>query len=364
MAALHERRAAESHASTAAFPKSRFAYRLLSLTNSNGGLFTNAQPLAGVATNTITYFSGGIVVTHTNALWELSPVEIVSRSVPPRQYPAVAPIEANVFAQEGVPVADMQAWLRSNDLALVVSRNVTTRDRADREQPFNLRVPGGVQTLGTNAPGGLYDISYIQFMQADQLRGLTFGRTNPVPGRRVLATPMHDVMATNFNVPITNNIPGATRLGLDGSQATFVPARRAMSHQTTATNGQHVVRERYWITYQPGEIRTCAVCHGLNTYNQANGPAATNSPAALSTLLRYWKDQTHYAKILSQSQTNGGFRVNVSATTRTNMVEATSDLTLNMWSPIYTNMGSTNGLFSFLDPAPTNAQRFYRISTP
>ena len=356
--------AADSNQGTAAFPKSRFAYRLISLTNANGGLFTNALPLAGVPTNTITYFSGGIVVTHTNALWELSPVEVVSRAVPPRQYPAVAPIEANVFAQEGVPVADMQSWLRSNNLALLVSRNVTMRDRADREQPFNLRVPGGVQTLGTNAPGGIYDISYIQFMQADQLRGLTFGTTNPVPGRRVLATPMHDTTATNFNVPIANNIPGATRLGLDGSQATFVPARRAMTHQTTATNGQHVVRERYWITYQPGEIRTCAVCHGLNTFNQANAPVATNSPAALSTLLRYWKDQTRYAKILSQSQTNGGFRVNISATTHTNVVEATSDLTLSVWSPIYTNTGSTNGLFSFLDPAPTNSQRFYRIAVP
>ena len=356
--------AADANIGTATFPKPRFAYRLISLTNTSGGLFTNAQPLAGVATNTITYFSGGFVVTQTNGLWELSPVEVVARSVPPRQGASVHPIEANVFAQEGVPVADLQSWLRSNNLALLVSRNVTMRDRADREQPFNLRVPGGAQTLGTNAPGGLYDISYIQFMQGDQLRGLTFGTTNAVPGRRVLATPMHDPMAMNFNVPITNNIPGATRLGLDGSQATFVPARRAISHQTTDTNGQHVVRERYWLTYQPGEIRTCAVCHGLNTFNQANAPVATNSPAALRTLLRYWKDQTRYARILSQSPTNGGFRVDVSATTRTNIVEATSDLTLNVWSPVHTNTGSTNGLFWFLDPTPTNAQRFYRILVP
>jgi hypothetical protein len=355
----------DSNIGSTTFPKSRFAYRLLSLTNNNGGFFTNAQLLAGVPTNTITYFNGSTLVTQTNGLWELSPVEVVVRAMPPHQLAPVAAIEANVFAQEGVPLADMQAWLRSNDLALVVSRNVTMRDRADREQPFNLRVPGGVQTLGTNAPGGIYDISYIQFMQADQLRGLTYNTTNPVPGRRVLAMPMHDVAATNFNVPVTNNVPGATRLGLDGSQATFVPARRAMTHQTTATNGQHVVRERYWITYQPGEIRTCAVCHGLNVFNQANAPIATNSPAALRSLLRHWKDQVGYAKILSVGKTNGGFRLDISGgTTRTNVLEASSDLTANSWTPILTNNGSTNGLYWLLDPAPTNTQRFYRISAP
>src|SRR6185436_2561710 len=195
----------------------------------------------------------------------------------------VAAIEAQVFTEEGVPIPDMQRWLQTNNLALLVSRNVTARDRADREQPFNLRVPGGVQTLGTNT-GPIYDIAYIQFLQADQLRGLTYGTTNPVPGRRVLAMPMHDPLPTAFNLPNTNGITGASQLGLDGSQATFVPARRAMTHQTVNTNGNHAVRERYWLTYQPGEIRTCAVCHGLNTKDQAGRPVPTNAPAALRDL--------------------------------------------------------------------------------
>ena len=197
------------------------------------------------------------------------------------------------------------------------------------------------------------------------MRGLTYNTTNPVPGRRVLAMPMHDVNA-NFNVPITNNVPGGTRLGLDGSQATFVPARRAMTPQTTDNSGQHVVRERYWITYQPGEIRTCAVCHGLNTQDQTGGALPTNAPAALRSLLRHWKDQTGYAKILSGGQTNGGFRVNVSGgTARTNVLEASSNLSLsNSWSPILTNASSSNGLYWLLDPAPTNMQRFYRIAVP
>jgi hypothetical protein len=355
----------DSNQGTPTRPRSLYNFRLMKLVKS-GAVWTTNQFLTGGLTNLAVYFSGSLLVTNTNVLWELQPVEIATRPAPPSQGSApVASIEAQVFAEEGVTITDMQSWLRSNDLALLVSRNVTMRDRADREQPFNLRVPGGVQTLGTNAPGNIYDISYIQFMQADQLRGLTYNTTNPVPGRRVLAMPMHDAAATNHNVPITNNIPGATRLGLDGSQATFVPARRALSHQTTDNTGQHVVRERYWITYQAGEIRTCAVCHGLNTLSQANTPLPTNSPAALRSLLRYWKDKTGYAKVLSAGQTNGGFRVNVSGgTTRTNVLEASSDLTANAWSPILTNGGSTNGLYWLLDSAPTNAQRFYRMSVP
>lgn len=302
-------------------------------------------------------------MTQTNALWELQPVEVVARPVPPRQYPSVAPIEAQVFAEEGVPVPDMQSWLRTNNLALLVSRNVTVRDRADREQPFNLRVPGGVQTLGTNT-GKIYDIGYIQFLQADQLRGLTFGTTNPVPGRRVLATPMHDTAAVAFNVPTTNGPVGATRLGLDGSQATFVPARRAMTHQTTETNGQHVVRERYWLTYQPGEIRTCAVCHGLNVADQAGHAVATNAPAALRDLLRYWKQQTGYSKILSGGLSNGVFRANLTAPpNRTHILEATTDF--SQWTPVGTNTGTTNGVFWIADPDFTNfLHRFYRLKTP
>src|SRR5205823_6988384 len=139
---------------------------------------------------------------------------------------------------------------------------------ADREQPFNLRIQGtGTQTVATNSGGAkIYDVRYIQFFQADQLRGLTFGTTNPAPGRRVLAAPLHDTTA--FNLPNPTGPPGSSRLGDDGSQATFLPARRAMTHQLTDNSGTEVVRERYWLTYQPGEIRTCTSCHGINTTDQ------------------------------------------------------------------------------------------------
>ena len=41
-----------------------------------------------------------------------------------------------------------------------------------------------------------------------------------------------------------------------------------MRHHTVDAGGIHLVRDRYWITYQPGEIRTRAVCHGLNVAYQ------------------------------------------------------------------------------------------------
>ena len=355
--------ALDSNLGTAAFPKSAYAYRLVALTNNASNVWFAATNLTSGFTNTISYWAGNTHVTHTNGLWELQPVEVVSNQVPAQLSASVASIEAQVFAAEGVDIPVMQAWLRSNNLALLVSRNVTMRDRADREQPFNLRVPGGVQTLGTNT-GKIYDIAYIQFLQGDQLRGLTFGTTNPVPGRRVLAMPMHDFAATNFNVPVTNGLIGATSLGKDGSQATFVPARRAMTHQIVDTNSNHVVRERYWITYQPGEIRTCAVCHGLNTQNQAGGLLPTNSPAALQDLLRFWKSQVGYTKILSAGPTNKTFTANISGPmTRPTIFEATTDF--QSWTPVATNASSSNGLFLLSDPGTTNfPYRFYRSKVP
>ena len=356
--------AVDANLGTATFPKSAYAYHLVALTNNASGVWFAATNLTGGFTNTVSYWSGNTRVTHTNGLWELQPVEVVSNKVPAQLSSSVAAVEAQVFTEEGVDVPVMQAWLRANNLALIVSRNVTMRDRADREQPFNLRVPLPNGAITTNNNGKLYDISYIQFLQADQLRGLTYGTTNPVPGRRVLAVPMHDFAATNNNVSVTNNLVGASQLGSDGSQATFVPARRALTHQSVDSGGNHVVRERYWLTYQPGEIRTCAVCHGLNTQNQAGGLVPTNAPTALRDLLRFWKSQTGYTKILSSGPSNGVFAANISGpTTRPTVLEATTDF--QNWTPVVTNLSSTNGLFLLNDPGMTNyPYRFYRGKVP
>jgi hypothetical protein len=187
--------------------------------------------------------------------------------------------------EENVNVTDLVAYMRRNNLALVVSRNVTTRDYNDQQQPFNLRV-AGTQTQTVAATGKVYDIAHIQFFQGDQIRGYG-GTTDPRPGRRVLAQLMHDPSVKN--PPNPSGPAGSVKLGSDGSMAAFVPARRAMSWQLTDAAGSGVVRERYWLTFQPGEIRTCTSCHGLNTRDQTNKSVPTNKPEALRELLKYYR---------------------------------------------------------------------------
>ncbi|MBN8482727.1 MAG: hypothetical protein J0L88_14185, partial [Xanthomonadales bacterium] len=79
-------------------------------------------------------------------------------------------------------------------------------------------------------------------------------------------------------------------IAADGSVAALVPARRALAWQSTASDGTPVVRERYWISAQPGDIRVCDGCHGVNQANQAGSPPAQNAPLALRDLLIHWRD--------------------------------------------------------------------------
>jgi len=100
---------------------------------------------------------------------------------------------------------------------------------------------------------------------------------------------------------------GGTELMSDGSQATFIPASRAVTWQLTGTNNNDsVVKERYWISFRPGEIRTCANCHGINTVDQLGRPTPTNAPLALRQLLRFWKTNSVNAYTLTVSNGTGG----------------------------------------------------------
>ena len=173
----------------------------------------------------------------------------------------------------------LSSWLRERELALVISRNVTQRDRNDVQQPYNLEVPGGVSSVA--AEGTTYQVSHLQFFQGDQLRAYEDGSR----GRRVLGRPMHGSdLVTDPAGPT-----GSVAIGADGSMAAFVPARRAMSWQLTDPDGTAVVRERNWVSFRAGEIRVCAACHGINKESQTGAAAPTNSPAALRTLLQSWQ---------------------------------------------------------------------------
>ena len=58
----------------------------------------------------------------------------------------------------------------------------------------------------------------------------------------------------------------------------------------TGHGGNEVVevRDTERPTRQPGEVRVCASCHGVNKADQAGLAAPTNKPEALRALVRYW----------------------------------------------------------------------------
>lgn len=308
-------------------PPSTYQFHLYTLTavSQNGATeyVPAASPLipAGIAKSGLQYnYASNIAgqpsgtVNYTGALWELQPVEIVARPAPPSttQASLAGTPEQMVFdafnlthPANGVSVAQMQQFLQRQNLALVVIRNATSRDRADQQQPYNLAVPGGVTTI-SDMPAylgpPLYCIDRMQFFEADQVRGFypSAGTiASALPGRRPLARPLNDAGALSNNMPGDIGAPGSQFIAADGSVALFVPANRPMVWQSLSpstacgTSPQPanavVVRERYWIDFQPGEIRACNSCHGVNQHNQAGQTAPANPPQALADLLAWWK---------------------------------------------------------------------------
>lgn len=278
---------------SATSPDPRYKFRLKRLaTGANNHLapVENLTPGGGI-TKSVSYWSPDDLIEYNGPFWELSPVEVRPRTVPPATAFTLKAPEQAAFTQEGVNVEEFRSYLRKNGLSLVVMRNVTTRDRTDKQQPYNLRVPGGTQTVAAGG-GRVYDISHMQFFQADQIRGLG-GANSPSSGRRVLAQTMHDTPTMAANLPNVSGPPGSVPIASDGSVALFVPASRAMAWHSTSPSGTPVVRERYWVTFQPGEIRACDGCHGVNQQNQATPPqsAAQNTALALRQLLARWRDR-------------------------------------------------------------------------
>ncbi len=271
---------------TNAAPIPNYRFRLKLMTAGSGGFLTAGANLTAGINETANWWSPDIAVSYTGELWELSPVEVRTRAVPPSlAEPTLGAPEQQAFATSGVSEATFRRYLRQQGLGVLSVRNNTHRDKADRQQPFRLRVPGGVQT----APGSgtLYDIVHFQAVQGDQVRGIG-GTATPTPGRRVVPRFLHDTAATSQNLPNPGGPQGSAPIFSDGSTAMFVPTRRALSWQTTGADGTSVVRERFWLTVQPGEIRACDGCHGINRSGQAAQPAATNTPLALVALVQQW----------------------------------------------------------------------------
>lgn len=293
--------AEEQNLGSTAAPNYNYAFRLRETQVVSGQRQPGALLTAGI-NKTLSWWSPDVQVNWSGTLWELDPVEVRARAVPPLTgLPPLPPPEQQALTDAGVPQELLRNWLHSKKLALVVSRDVTTRDRADQQQPYNLRVPGGVTTAPT-AGAKLYDVNRMQFFQADQIRGYGTGGKPPQQngtggvsaGRRVLPVHMHDTQAMAANPAVPAGQPAASfPISADGSVAAFVPAQRAMAWQLIDSSktgwDQAVVRERNWISFVPGETRVCASCHGVNTQDQSGGSKPDHKPLALVSLLTHWK---------------------------------------------------------------------------
>lgn len=282
---------------TRAAPIPRYLFRLRTLSTAGNG-FQAADTALTAGTGIVRhvqYFDPDVLVDYDGPMWELSPVEVRTRAVPPNPSETTAASEQAAYTSANASEAAFKQFLRDRNLGVVVMRDVTTRDVLDRQQPFNLAVAGGGRMTPASPVGTVYQIAHMQFFQGDQIRGNRGGpdpNDPPVPGRRVLAQFQHDAAAVSANLPNVGGPTASVPIAADGSVAAFVPARRALSWQSTAANGTPVVRERFWITLQPGEVRACDGCHGTNQTNQDGQPASVQTAQAFIDLLNRWNTQT------------------------------------------------------------------------
>jgi len=282
-----------------------------------GGLFRAGVPLTGGIQKEVRWYDGsGSLRGFKGALWELDPVEVVERAIPPLPGSVLPDIEKAVVENALDPVSldleDLKEWMANQDLALIVGRDVTSRDRGDRGQPYNLKVvhegQEGVASVVPALPpdATVLPVSYLEIFQGDRIRAYKpslnlYGYGGAIAGRRILAVPLHVATAQNLNT-LGEAVPAReksmARIYPDGSFAAFVPAYRAMTWQlvgpedTGNSNLSYppVVRERNWVSFKAGEVRVCAGCHGLNRFDQSGGLKPDNQPQALQALLEYWRE--------------------------------------------------------------------------
>lgn len=285
----------EDNTGTLNYPVSYYTFRIRLLDSTASGYFKpNATPLTGAGiTKSVWWWSPDDSVAYNGVMWETYPVELIARPRPTNPTTSVehvAPSEQALFTAAGVNLHDFRKFLRRNNLAVLAIRDVTSRDDADEQQPFNLKVFGSThKTIKANSADTipLYEVKHLQFLQSDQIRGIG-GIDSPRAGRRGIAQFLHDPTAMLYNLP-TTGAQGSANIHTDGSIAMVVPAKRALTWQLTDENNKGIVRERLWLSARPGEVRTCSSCHGESTLNQAGQTSPTNAPAALTALLNHMK---------------------------------------------------------------------------
>ena len=269
----------EQNIGTSAAPLSRYSFRLRYMTLSGNVAVPDQYVTSGI-TRSISFWQPDYLISFSNVtLWELNAIEIKQRQIPPVTLSSLPNPESSIFQEEGISVENIKNKLSAMNSALLVGRDVTSRDSLDRQQPFNLQVPGGIITKKNN--GKLYDVTRLQFFFANLVRGYG-GVNSPKSGRRAIAYP-HTLSDTTSAL---SDLEGA-KIFPDGSYAAIVPAERALTWQLNGSDKKAVIRERLWLTFKKGEIRVCASCHGVTSTTQAGGIEPENKPEALRHMIRY-----------------------------------------------------------------------------
>ncbi|HEX8153574.1 MAG TPA: hypothetical protein VF698_10630, partial [Thermoanaerobaculia bacterium] len=137
----------DANSGTFTHPQSRYDFRIKPLTQQQNGFYTPGAPLTAGIQATVSYWNPDSFIEWTGTLWELSPVEVRARPIPTTATTPLEQPELNAFATAGVDVQQFRQFLIDRNLALMVTRDVTTRDKNDKQQPFNLRVPNGVSHI-------------------------------------------------------------------------------------------------------------------------------------------------------------------------------------------------------------------------
>jgi len=138
----------DANTGTTSSPGSRYDFRLKLLASADNGYQSAGQPLTGGIMKTLHYWDPDTDVNYSGPIWELNPVELRARPRPARLTAPLPAPEQAAFAAAGVDPATFKAYLAQHNLALAVTRNVTSRDNVDQA--------GGAAPA--NTPDALYQL--------------------------------------------------------------------------------------------------------------------------------------------------------------------------------------------------------------
>ena len=161
---------------------------------------------------------------------------------------------------------------RAATTPLIVGRDVTTRDRNDRQQPFNL--PSGQRSPDGRGAGAGHDLAPAT-LQGDLLRGLTFRSARSRRETRD-PQPMHDALAEE--PPESDGSSRERQIGPDGSMRRSCRAR-ALSQTVDAQGAPSSA------TGSPCRARSAPARRAMACRAPTSSRPPTNTPVALNRLL-------------------------------------------------------------------------------